>query len=353
MKNGIPKMIGAIAVSAVVIGPAVARASNGNSTARQKIERALLPFISQFSRIRSIEFTAEISWSGIAETGPFAGRTFSTYGRYKFWASGLRYRIDWRRTGGTGAPIGDELWTFDGNLTESLLRNGSGGDLVVHKREPYGIMGPTESNPLFCSINGFCDRATKRFPGNWLNFQRAKLHPKAVATLPEDIHIIRFWRKNGLIFFTYHESGAYLRWPLKWPLKSKPPIYFHPGQLALTTVELRKLPNGVFAPHLVFSPPAVLSANGKIVAGARYQYMRFPMPRGANIYLPVEEIGQNAQGHPQVVMRITHIVVNRPVDPANFDINYDLASVIYEDGHYLPVRPRRPLPSQVRHLGAK
>lgn len=121
----------------------------------------------------------------------------------------------------------------------------------------------------------------------------------------------------------------------------------------MTTVELRRLPDGVFAPHLEFCPPAVRSAKGKIVAAARFRYMRFPMPRGADIYLPVEQTGHDAQGHRQIVMKITHIVVNKPVDPAKFDINYDLASVVYEGGHYLSVRPRRPLPSQVRHLGTK
>jgi hypothetical protein len=307
----------------------------------------------QFGKIRSIHFTAQITQSGTMESGPFAGRKFSIHGHYRFWNQGEKYRIEWRVRQAIGAPIHREIWAFDGKRYQSILLNGPRGTLVINRRKPTGTMGPTEPNPILGNIYAFLNRSTKRRPGNWLDFGRVSRFPKAVARFPSNIQISQFIEGKGSASLTYHIAGEFQRWPRKWPLMSPPPSYFRPGRKILELVEMRQLPNGVLAPKWCMSPPVERGNGGRIVRGMRYDYKGFRLPGGRTVYLPVKEISVVPGKPSKVWMAITSIQVDKPINPGLFEINYDLASTVYEGGKFFPAKSQRSIPAQVQHLGTK
>ncbi len=328
------------ATGAAVRGAVVLR----GPAARAAVAKALLPFITQYRRITTVHFVAQIheAFTPIAAGGQ---NRLLLKGRYKFWADGNRDRIDWRVLRSNFQPLVHQIWTRNGWRHEAVSP-GPNSLLFIRHHRLVGLFGPAEQSPLLAPIFNLCQRRTPRQPGNWLCYWRVRHQPTAVDKLPRIIRVGMFSRAGPRrASFTY--CFRHMRWPAAWPMKVPPPAYFRPGRREWDTVVL-KMRQHVWLPVLEYASPAVRTKAGAI-EGVRYSYRRFAV--GAHtLFLPTREQCFR-RGVWRTTMNMRNIQVGGRIDPALFEINMALAAGIWEHHRIVSFTHLPPAPARTQHLG--
>ena len=345
-----PSFVGCFVAFTFTAAPQrTAQAANGHWTltlhgraAREAVERALLPYILQYQHIRSIQFVARVHENFSNTTIAWLPPRFELRGIYKFWADGDRYRIDWRVIKSNYQPILQQLWTFNGHRYESA--SGANSLIGVWRHRMVGYMGPGKFNPILSPIQGLCWRATKRQPGDWLNWRRVRHFPQQVDKLPSTIHIGYYKSTGGRAEFSYHYGT--LRWPEKWLRKSVPPPSFRPGALVWSVVELQRRGGVWLVSSSHFAHAAVLQDGRRV--GGYYHYRSFQVGR-RTLYLPVRVVDFGRRKVRGLLIR--HLRINGRVDPAKFTINFDRAAGFWERDRIVNISRLPAAPARTQHLG--
>jgi hypothetical protein len=309
-------------------------------------EKCLLPFIEQYRLIDSIHFTALINEDSMELTAT-GGRNLALSGRYRFWAAGDDYRLSWRVVHSSYQPLIHELWAYDGTRYQAMVRGGPQAMLVIRRHRPTGFFGPGEPNPILAPIFNLLQRATKRQPGNWLDYWRVRHHPGQVARLPKQIVVRSFrYTPTGAYFDCYPK---HLRYPKKWHLKSKIPAWFRPGGHCVMRYVLQ-LRGRVYLPIAAYAPP-LRGGNPVAAEGSRYSYSAFTIGHRL-IYLATKaERFLNRRWHTE--MLISRISLDGRINPSVFTINYHRAQLFRENGRTVPLSRGKILPAQVQNLGPR
>ncbi len=330
------------ATGAAVRGAVVLR----GPAARAAVAEALLPFVRQFRRIDSICCSTRLDvWS--RPPAIIGGPPLHLTGRYRFWASGGCYRIDWQILRSNFSPIDHQIWTFNGGRYESTTGVPNTVIVLAHRR-PIGFFGPSEANPLFAPIGFICGRRTRRQPGNWLDWWRVRHHPGSVANLAKDRVVRWFEYTPGGARFVFSFHSPFLRYPKKWHRKSKAPPSFRPGGYFRFMVVLRRR-QGVYLVVRQCRDHAAPTAKGAVNAGVRYRYKKFSASGGA-IFLPIEQL-QYWRGAWRISLRCRRMRVNCPINPDRYTINFALAPGVEEHHRIVSISKLPPAPARTQHLG--
>lgn len=312
--------------------------------ARVAVEQALLPFIMQYRLINTIHFVADIRQSFTPIT-PGRPARLTMIGRYRFWADGDRYRIDWRVLKSNYQPSIQQIWTFNGRRYE-VVSPGPNSLLYIRHHRLVGLFGPAQPSPLLAPIFGFCQRVTIHQPGNWLDYWRIRHQPKSVDELPSAIRIGKFVQLGPRhVMFMYcvrHE-----RWPAVWPKKTSPPAYFHPGGRVWEAVTLNRR-GGVWLPTRVFNPPVPTKAGP--VGGLRYFYRKF-LVGGRALYFSTKE-ESFSHGAWRTIMKMRPIRVGGRLDPTLFTINLARARGVFEHDRIINISRLPAAPARSQHFGS-
>ena len=327
------------ATGAAVRGAVVLR----GPAARAAVAEALLPFILQYRRIKAIHFVAKISQNFAGDTVAFPRPRFRLAGVYKFWADGDRYRIDWQVLKSNYQPATQQVWSYNGQRYESII--GANSLIGVWHQRMAGFMGPGEFNPILSPIEGFCWRATKRQPGNWLDWRRVQTQPREVDVIPRSI-LIRSYRQSGQTAeFLYDNRGG--RWPAVWRKKSPPPPGFRPGRRRWCIVDLAKR-GAMWLPVYVHDEQPAAGFGGQKV-GTYYSYRTFNVLGRPICLLRAETVISEKRKFIAIATRKVH--VNGRLNPAVFTINYDRAVGIWEHHRIVSFTHLPPAPARTQHLG--
>lgn len=338
-----------LALAGSAASPPAAHAANEHwaltlrgTAARKAVEKSLLPYIMQYRHIRSIQFVAEVHENFSNTTIAWLPPRFELRGIYKFWADGDRYRINWRVVKSDYQPITQQLWAFNGARYQSVI--GANSLICISRKPNIGGMGPGESNPILSPIQGLCWRATKRRPGDWLNWRRVRHFPQQVDKLPSTIHIGYYKAAGSRAEFSYHYGT--LRWPEKWLRKSAPPPSFRPGAFVWSVVRLQRRGNVWLVASSRFAHAAVLQDGRRV--GGYYHYRSFQVGR-RTLYLPVRVVDLGRRKVRGLLIR--HLHINGRIDPAEFTINFGRAVGFWERDRIVNISRLPAAPARTQHLG--
>ena len=315
------------------------------AAARRATTAAILTFVQQFRRIGTIQVDAVVK-AGHKPVILKAIKYATLLGRYRFWADGDNYRIDWRIIKSNYAPAIHQIWTFNGRRYEGST--GVPNTLIaIYHHRPIGFFGPGQSNLLFAPILFLCNRHTPRQPGNWLDWWRVRHHPRSVAGLARNRVIHWFEYTPTGAKFVFSIRNPFLRYPKRWGGSKSVSGGSTPGRYIRYEMVLRKR-GGVYLPVDQFPLPAIRSRGG-IRWDRRFTYRRVPVKTG-HIYLLVGE-KVFKRGKWRMRLKVNKLVLGQRINPARFSINPALAPGLYEGGRIIGFTHLPPAPARTQHLG--
>jgi hypothetical protein len=303
----------------VIIGTLAATGSA--VAARPTIQQEVLRQTRQYLHIRTIHFLAVGHYRTTLN-----GKASTFTSRYSYWGEGVKFRIDFRQFV-PGASF-DVLITDNGRHYRYFDRIGD--ELRVMHSHPTRGESPDIQNPIL-------EPLIFLVPGNsrwhWLNLARFARNPQSVLRRCFAVKICAASRPargglHGCVFGSI--SGMLTRFDLT----------IGAGKHGLVDAVLARKVKGRSNLHLY-----------------RISYRSFRTPSGRVLKLPTafEEEGSQGAANVSVAVAISHIVIDRPIPPGKFTINYKLAKVVVDETHpgkwkYVTVQPSHPAPGGVRNL---
>jgi hypothetical protein len=285
------------------------------------IVRALLSQARQYVRIKTIHFLAIGHYKVVAN-----GSTNHYRERYEYWGAGVKYRIDFQQF--LRSASFDILMTDNGRHFKYFDRIAD--QLRVMRSHPTHGETPDMRNPILEPLM-FLIPPNARW--HWLNLARIARNPESVLSRCRAIS------NCGATVL----AGAGLRGCLAGSLAGKP------VQFSFTIPSRRRgLVTDVFARQ---------KKSGNYLHLLKIAYRAIHTTSGHVIELPVSfiERGRENNASVSVAMAISHLIIDQPISPAKFTINYKLAKVVVDETgrgkwKYITVQPTHPAPGGTRNL---
>lgn len=287
---------------------------------RAAVVRAVVSQLRQYSELKTIHFLAQGNYTMVVPN-----RTIHFTERYEFWGAGTKFRIDFQQFR-PGASF-DVLITDNGHRFRYFDRIGD--QLRVMQSHPKHGETPDMRNPILEPLI-FLIPLKARW--HWLNLARLARNPQLVLSRCLAIKPLA----TGAV------SEGWLGGRTTGSLAGKPTrftFYLSPG-----------------GQDLVGQVTARASDGKSVLRLHAIRYETFHTKTG-DVLLPTAFRENGRQGPTRVAMSmaISHILVDRPISPNRFTINYKLARVVVDETgrgkwKYITVQPTHPAPGGTRNL---
>ena len=298
-----PVLIGLLAVSIANAAPV---------TKQPAVVGDLISQVRQYAAIKTIHFQAVGHYKLTLH-----GKATDFTERYKYWGSGTEFRISFQQNR-PGASF-DVLITDNGHHFRYFDR--LVGQLRIMQSHPTHGETPDMRNPI---LEPLIFLIPEKARSHWLNLARFTRNPRSVL---RRCLAVKNCARAG-------QRSEDLRGCVSGSLARKPTRF----TFGISTGK-----------HAFVEGVVALQRKGGSylhIYGIKYHNFRTPSGRVLRLPTSFAEKGRQGAANVSVAMAISRIVIDRPIPPGKFTIDYKLARVVVDETgrgkpKYIPIQPTR------------